>query len=350
LFCAAGVAWAQPVNVDLATCGRIANDAERLKCYDSIARPVTPGMAEPERLPPAVTAVPNAAAQEEKIEKTEELKQARSFLSRTWELERVDKRGTFEFSSYRPSYFLPVHWVDSINRTPTSPAPGRTVTSLPPYKTVESKLQLSFKTKLAQGIGPLDSDLWFAYTQQALWQLWSGNISTPFRSVDYEPEVIVTGPVPAQWQDLPLLSNAGWKFRMLNAGLVHQSNGQTQPSSRSWNRLYLLAGFERDNATLMFRASHRLRETDSDNPDIATFLGRAEIMGLWRVGTQTLSARARHAMKSGGKGSAQLDWQFPLAGENLKGYVQVFSGYGETLLDYNYKNTSVGLGVTLIDW
>jgi phospholipase A1/A2 len=341
---------AQPANIDLATCGRMTNDAERLKCYDAIARPVTPGAAEPEKLPPAITAVPDAQTQAEKQEKTAELKQTRSFLSRTWELERADKRGTFEFSSYRPSYFFPVHWTDRLNRTPTSPAPGRTVTTLPPYKNYESKLQLSFKTKLAQGLGPLDSDLWFGYTQQALWQLWSGNISTPFRSVDYEPELILTGPVPATLQEVPLLSNFGWKFRMLNAGLVHQSNGQTLPFSRSWNRVYAIAGFEREDAAILLRFNRRLRESNDDNPDITTFLGRAELQGLWRLGQQTLSARLRHNLKSSAKGSLQLDWQFPLAGENLKGHVQVFSGYGETLLDYNHKNTSVGLGVTLIDW
>ncbi|MFM2398233.1 MAG: hypothetical protein RL341_390 [Pseudomonadota bacterium] len=341
---------AQPANVDLATCGRIANDAERLKCYDSIARPVTPGLAEPEKLPPAITAVPSAAAQEAKNEKTAELQEARSFMSRTWELEREDKRGTFEFSSYLSSYFFPLHWSEGINRTPTSPARGRTVTSLPPYKNLESKLQISFKTKLAQSIGPLGSDLWFGYTQQALWQLWSGNISTPFRSVDYEPELILTGPTPAPLQDLPLLSNFGWKFRMLNLGLAHQSNGQTQPFSRSWNRVYAVAGFEKDDFSVLLKLNRRLPESDDDNPDLTDFIGRAELQGLWRVGKQTLSARVRHNLKSSSKGSLQLDWQFPLAGENLKGHVQLFSGYGETLLDYNFKRNTASLGLTLIDW
>jgi phospholipase A1/A2 len=343
-------AHAQPANIDLATCGRIANDAERLKCYDAIARPVTPGAAEPEKLPPAITAVPDAAAQAAKIEKTEELKQARSFMSRTWELEREDKRGTFEFSSYRPSYFFPLHWSSEINRTPTSPAPGRSVSTLPPYKNVESKLQLSFKTKLVQSIPPLDGDLWFAYTQQALWQLWSGSISTPFRSVDYEPELILTGPAPAQLQDLPGLSQFGWKFRMLNAGLAHQSNGQTQPLSRSWNRVYLQAGLEKEDIAVLLKINRRLPENDDDNPDLTDFIGRAELQTLWRLGKHALSARVRHNLKASAKGSVQLDWQFPLAGENLKGHVQLFSGYGETLLDYNHKHSTFSLGLTLIDW
>ena len=41
--------------------------------------------------------------------------------------------------------------------------------------------------------------------------------------------------------------------------------------------------------------------------------------------------------------------QQPLLGP-LRGYVKVFSGYGETLIDYNWRQTTFGVGVTLNDW
>jgi phospholipase A1 len=42
-------------------------------------------------------------------------------------------------------------------------------------------------------------------------------------------------------------------------------------------------------------------------------------------------------------------WSFPVAG-NLRGYLEIFNGYGESLIDYNHRATYLGLGVSLLDW
>jgi len=34
----------------------------------------------------------------------------------------------------------------------------------------------------------------------------------------------------------------------------------------------------------------------------------------------------------------------------VKGYVQVFSGYGQSLIDYNRYTNGVGIGFALSDW
>ena len=52
---------------------------------------------------------------------------------------------------------------------------------------------------------------------------------------------------------------------------------------------------------------------------------------------------------SAGQGSVGVDWSFPIH-RNLKGYLQVFSGYGETLIDYNHRQNVIGFGVSLVDW
>ena len=106
-----------------------------------------------------------------------------------------------------------------------------------------------------------------------MWQVWNPQDSSPFRSTDYEPEAIYVVPVPQPLGTLP----GDWRWRMVQTGIAHQSNGQSDPLSRSWNRAYLMAGFEHGNRlNLQLRLWKRLPEdrAKDNNPDLVRHLGR----------------------------------------------------------------------------
>jgi phospholipase A1 len=195
-----------------------------------------------------------------------------------------------------------------------------------------------------------DADLWLAYTQKSLWQLWNRAESSPFRNTDYQPEIIYVVPVPEKWSILP----AGWRWRMIQAGFAHQSNGQSNPLSRSWNRIYGAAAFEHGEFGLHIRLSRRTSEKGvDDNPDLTSFIGNTEVTAKWLPGLATASLAWRTRIDSLDRGSAQLDWTYPFNRQNptgLRWYLQLFSGYGETLLDYNHRQNSVGMGVSLFQY
>ncbi|MEO8835324.1 MAG: phospholipase A [Caldimonas sp.] len=334
----------------LEACAQTRVDAERLACYDRIVAPRVRGGAEAPAGAPTIdattTAVVPSAAAANAARPEASVGTPGSYFDEFWELGPERKRGTFNFDGYRPNYFFPVHVTSGLNRHPDTPAAGHAGT-LPAYRNVEAKLQLSVRTKLYEGLLLPGADLWFAYTQQSLWQIYSGSISRPFRATDHEPELIYIVPAPLE---LPF----GFKTKMVGLGLAHQSNGQALPFSRSWNRWYAYGGIENGNVALTARYNTRIHESDGvdDNPDFTSYRGRTELFALWTPGFATLSALWKTNFRPD-RGSLQLDFTMPVRRKDPKGlrwYAQVFSGYGETLIDYNFRQTSFGAGLTLFGW
>lgn len=274
---------------------------------------------------------------------------ASSAMEKTWELGADDKRGTFVVRTYLPNFLLPLHYTSSVNRSSGSaatPVPAGN----PGYRHIDAKLQISLRTKLVEGLLLPGADLWAAYTQRSLWQVWDASDSSPFRSTDYQPELIYVVPVPPALGSLPL----GWDWRMLKLGFAHQSNGQREPLSRSWNRFTMGAGFERGEFSVLLHANQRTRfQEKDDNPELADYIGRGEVTMAWSPGASNLSLTWRTNFKSAGRGSLQLDWTHPVFAKQptgLRWYAQIFDGYGETLLDYDHRQTSLGFGLTLFQF
>ena len=287
-------------------CADIADDGDRLDCYDRMSG--------------------GAPGQEE----------APSRLSRLWELDMESRRGKYAITPYRSSYILPYTFNATPNDRPVREAePGRTV------QKEEVKFQISFKTKLWQDVLGRDVDLWAGYTQLSFWQLYNFDQSAPFRETDYEPELLLN--VRTDYRIL------GLRGRYVNAGFNHQSNGRSEPLSRSWNRAVASVGLERGGFTVVLNGWYRIPEDESedDNPGIERFMGYGQLNvdSVWRGHRFGLFLR-NNLRSSGNKGALQVDWSFPLI-RRLSGYVQYFNGYGESLLDYNASANRIGIGFIL---
>ena len=154
-------------------------------------------------------------------------------------------------------------------------------------------------------------------------------------------------------------------FTNSGLGVVHQSNGQSLPLSRSWNRAYLMAGAERGHDwQLQLRLWARVPESAAtdDNPGISDTVGRAEVSAWWRPAPEHhLGLTWRHSLSRTARGSLRLEWLRDLGGpaagpagspfgSGLKLHTQLFSGYGDSLLDHNRRRTVLGVGLSLVDF
>ncbi|GAA0259489.1 phospholipase A [Rhodanobacter caeni] len=338
-----------PDPTDIRACTGIETDSQRLACYDHATGRVNLPTAQ--KRPDAGTSNPNifshdvAAAPDSGVPANPDVAKPLSLLDSRWELAPESKLGTFNVRGYKPVYVLPVFITNHQNNRPQSPNPDNTVSENQQLDNMEAKFQLSLKTKVWQGVFGDAGDLWVGYTQSSRWQVYNARLSRPFRETDYEPEAMLM--FNTHYQAL------GWTGRILGIGVDHQSNGRGNPLSRSWNRVIGNIGFEREGWTVMLRPWWRIPESRSDdnNPDISDYMGRGEMQIVHEANGQEFGLMLRHSLRGGDRshGAARFTWTFPMAG-NLRGYAEIFHGYGESLIDYNHKATYLGLGISLLDW
>jgi len=318
-------------------CTTLTDDAQRLGCYDAALRkpaePVMPAATSPSM------AVPGAEAESIRH------RHLGSSLDERWELTPDTALGAFLPRPYKPVYIMPAVTTNRVNRQPQSLAPDHSAERPLELDKWESKFQISLKAKLLAGVFGEHGSLWMGYTQSSHWQIYNNTLSRPFRETNYEPELMLVFATPYEF--------LGIKARMASLSLNHQSNGQPLPLSRSWNRVIGELALERGEWSLSLRPWWRLRETthQDDNPGIEDYVGRGEALLTRKWGNHVFALQGRHSLRAGDRshGSVQIDWAFPLF-RTLHGYTQVFHGYGESLLDYNFKQTRFGVGVSLIEW
>jgi phospholipase A1 len=242
----------------------------------------------------------------------------------------------FAITFHKPTYILPYYYTASPyfavyqNNTPGNQQ----------LKREEVKYQFSFKAPIWKNILHYRSSLFLAYTQLSYWQAY--NHSAFFRESDYEPELFL-----ANETNLYLFKRTHLNF--VNLGVSHQSNGYGSTLERSWNRAYMEAIFSGSDWMLNLKPWYIISKNDNNN-DIAKFLGYGQILMSYKYHNQVFSLTVHNVLESGGKrAGAELDWSFPLT-PYVKGYLQIFNGYGQSLIEYNHRSKSAGIGIALSDW
>ncbi len=242
----------------------------------------------------------------------------------------------FVITPHNPNYLMFTAF-DDPNQAPFEAVSGINN----PVEDTELKFQVSIKAPIWRGMFGSNIDAYFAYTAESWWQLFNDDISAPFRETNYQPEVFLRS-----FTNYKILGGtiAGWSL-----GFNHQSNGRAEPLSRSWNRILARTAFEvNKDLTFLGRFWYRIPEDDEDdnNPGMHRYYGYGDIRGIWTPNRNTFTAMVRPGTD---KTSFELTWSYPIS-KVFRIYAQYYKGYGESLIDYDYENERISIGIAMNDY
>jgi len=257
-------------------------------------------------------------------------------------VETIAEELPFLLAPHKSNYILPVTYNSSINEKPFEDENLN-------LDKAEVKFQFSVKSRIVKGLFDGVGDLWFGYTNLSFWQAYNTSNSSSFRETNHEPEFFM--------DFHPNIDFGGWKTNLIRIGGSHQSNGNSNSRSRSWNRIYAMVTAEQDNWFFSVKPWYRIPESKKDspndthgddNPDIYKYAGYGDLLAYYKLDENTIGLTFRNNLSSNNKSGIQLDWTFPLK-DKLRGYVQYYNGYDESLIDYNASVNRIGIGVMFSD-
>ncbi len=305
-----------------------------------------PAMAFEAGTPPVYPALAEADTAGDIAAPPEKVETGESLVIERIERERAAQDNASVLLAHHRNYFLPVTYAVEPNNDAFDDGSGLDGE----LDNLEAQFQISLKLPLTEGLFTEKDAVYAAFTLRAFWQVYNKEISAPFRETNYEPEIFWVTPVP--WTIF------GGDATLVALGLSHQSNGRSQPYSRSWNRIYAGLVWERWRYVFRLKTWWRIPEEEKDdpldpqgddNPDIEDFMGNFEFTVIYRQRNNEFSAMLRNNLDfEENYGALQLDWTFPLQGR-FRGYLQYFNGYGESLIDYDARIQRLGVGILLTD-
>lgn len=248
----------------------------------------------------------------------------------------------FTLLAHKQNYLLPVTYNFNPNNEPNDRLKARGInTGLDRVMRIETKFQLSFKFPIATSVFFDNDGIWAAYTQLSFWQVYNQNSSRPFRESNYEPEIFYR-----KRNDLKFFNI---NFDAFMFGLVHQSNGQTENLTRSWNRIYFTGLFSYRHFSMALKTWYRVPDgAQDDNPQIEIYMGKFELRFAYKNADWVYSLLLRNSLEGKNRGYRELGVTIPL-NNKINGFIQYSNGYGESLLDYYVSTNRIGLGIIVSD-
>ena len=243
----------------------------------------------------------------------------------------------FGLTPYRPNYLLPFGYT-SYSYKAWTPTDGD-------YIHTEAELQVSLKMAFKKNLLGFGELYYGAYTQRSFWQLYIE--SSPFRETNYNPELFVT---------FPMGSKQYYGLKSLTFGYSHISNGQgnitltenttrypdLKNRSRSINKLYAQAVFQQKSIIFDLRGWIRVGDLE-DNPKIMDYIGYGRLKMMYFYKKHLFTFLGRLNPKTG-KGAVEATYSYPGKLDGVYLFFKVFSGYGESLIDYDNKLTKYSVG------
>ena len=240
------------------------------------------------------------------------------------------------FTPYKENYIL----LGSMqNKDGTAPFSG---------KTMDIRFEFGMKFRAFQNKDTINDTppIYIGYSQKAWWDI--AESSAPFAEHNYNPEVFWDFREADDWReraDGNVLDTIG--NYVDRVGIEHQSNGLAGLESRSWDRVYAQRTFSTMKNDWSFRLkAWNVINLGVENADITDFLGNLEGKLSYRPNGKFEFSGTVMKGHHTSKYSYRLDLISHM-GElsNSKLMLSYYDGFGESLISYNQKTSSLRAGI-----
>ncbi|MBL0708695.1 MAG: phospholipase A [Sulfurimonas sp.] len=251
----------------------------------------------------------------------------RSKNPQTQDTIRQYTQSLYNIKAHKANYFLPISYLANGDYADTN---GHKA------KDVETEFQVSIKfdfTSDLLGFGEIYS---VAYTQLAFWQLYTD--SAYFRETNYNPELYVVFPTSTLDDE---------KFlKAVKLAIEHESNGRGGRDERSWNFLSSSIYFQYKYLFGEMKLWYRLPDHINYNPELLDYLGHGHLKFMFPYKKHLTEVKLRHSFYN--HSAVEIHYSYPIfSRKDLFFYMKGFTGYGESLINYNSRVDKIGFGFSI---